>query len=226
LLIYKFDEELIRATFLERLNKFLIEAEVNNEVVYCHLHDPGRLKDVLKRGREILLLKKEGKRKTKYDVIASWLNEWVAIHSGYHSLLASKLIEKKIIMKKYKIEKKEFKYGRSRIDFLLKNRKKCLMEVKGCTLVEGSVALFPDAPTERGRKHVGELRKAIHEGYDVAILFLIMREARHFSPNWHIDKKFSTVLKEAYEEGTEIIACRIKFDGKAFHYERKIPVVI
>lgn len=228
MLIYKFNENLIHATFLERLNKFLIKAKIDDEITYCHLHDPGRLEEILKRGRKILLIEKEGKRKTRYDVIAVWLNEWVAIHSGYHSMLAQKLLENKLIEKleEYEIEKREYVYKKSRIDFLLKNKKKCLLEVKGCTLVKDGIALFPDAPTGRGRRHVEELRKAIHEGYNVAILFLIMRKANYFSPNWDMDEKFSIALKKAYEEGANIFACRIKFDGKAFQYKGTIPLEI
>ncbi len=223
MIIYSFDE-LTEATFIRRLNKFLVEVDLKGKIK-CHLHDPGRLQQLLKRGRKVLLCKKEGrKRKTKYDVIAIKLKEWVFIHSGYHSIFAEKILENGLLKNfNYKIEKKEYKYGKSRIDFLLKNSKKCLLEVKGSTYEKNGIAMFPDAPTERGRRHVVELINAINN-YKVAILFLVMREARYFSPNWEIDEKFSQTLKMAHERGVKIMACRIKFDGKNVYFGKEIPV--
>jgi len=226
LLIYTFNQKLIPAKFIKRLNKFLVEVTIGGKTINCHLHDPGRLKEILQKGRKLLLLRKEGKRKTKYDVIAAYMEEWFIIHSGYHSILTEKILKNKLIknFEKYKIERKEFKYGSSRIDFLLKNDKTCLLEVKGCTLVKNGIALFPDAPTLRGRRHIIELMNAKKEGYDAAILFLVMRPASSFSPNWEIDEKFATSLKTAHKKGVKIIACRIKFDGKNVYYEKEIPV--
>ena len=94
MLIYKFNQNLLPATFLSRINKFLVEVELNQTHVLCHLHDPGRLPGLLVKGQKLLLLEKEGHRKTKYDVIASWADEWVFIRLGYHSLFAEKLFEK------------------------------------------------------------------------------------------------------------------------------------
>lgn len=227
MLIFKFDR-LVPAAFVRRLNKFLVEVRLENELVKAHLHDPGRLIDLLKENRKLLLMEKEGKRKTKYDIIFAYSKEWVLVHSGYHSKIAEILIKKKLIdeLKEYKIERGEYKIGKSRVDFLLSNGKKCLLEVKGCTLVKKDVALFPDAPTERGRKHVLELIESLKKGYDAAILFLIMRKASQFSPNWEIDEKFSYALKEAYKKGVKIIACRIKAKKEALYYQGKIPVKI
>ena len=86
---------------------------------------------------------------------------------------------------------------------MLKNDKTCLLEVKGCTLVKNGIALFPDAP----------------------ILFLVMRPASSFSPNWEIDEKFATSLKTAHKKGVKIIACRIKFDGKMFIMKKKFQLI-
>ncbi len=228
MLIYKFDEELVPATFLRRLNKFLIEVELDGRITLCHLHDPGRLEEILKKGRKLLLIEKEGNRKTKYDAIAAFMEDWVLIHSGYHSLLAENLLKNNLIkdLAGYKIEKREFKYGGSRIDFLLDGNKKCLLEVKGCTLAKGDIAMFPDAPTARGRRHIMELIDAIGKGYEAAILFLIMRNASAFSPNWYIDRDFSSTLKKAYEKGVKIIACRIRFKEKEVYYAGEIPVIM
>ncbi len=228
MLIYKFNEKFIQAEFVRRLNKFLIEVRIGNEITKAHLHDPGRLKEILTEGRKLILIEKKGKRKTNYDAILALMENWILIHSGYHSMLAEKILRKKLIkeLAKYEIEKREFKYGESRIDFLLANKNKCLLEVKGCTLLKNNTALFPDAPTERGRRHILELIKAKSKGYDVAILFLIMRDAEKFMPNWQIDEKFSMALKEAYEKGVKIIACKIKYGNKALHYDGELKVAV
>ncbi len=213
---------------MRRVNKFLVEVSIEGKLTECHLHDPGRLEKLLKSKRKLLLMKKSGRRKTKYDVIAIFKNEWVLIHSGYHSMLAENIIKNKLIeeLQGYNIVKREYKYGESRIDFLLENEKKCLVEVKGCTLVIRNIALFPDAPTKRGARHVMELMKARDEGYEAAIIFLVMLSASAFSPNKAMDENFSRAIREAYEKGVKIIACRIKFDGKRIYYDGRLPVIL
>jgi len=229
LLIHSFPSGLISATFLRRVNRFLIEAELDGEMVRCHLHDPGRLPDILSQKREILLLERNGKRKTRYDVIAARMGgEWVFIHSGYHSMFAERIVDSDTLQELagYKIARREFLYGKSRIDFLLSNDTRALLEVKGCTLVRDGVALFPDAPTERGRRHVMEMLKAMEEGYKTFILFLVMRNAVKFSPNREVDEGFAIALKEAVSRGTEVMAARLGFDGNNVFYHGRIPVSI
>jgi len=105
------------------------------------------------------------------------------------------------------------------IDFLLeKDNEKCLLEVKGCTLVKNQTALFPDAPTERGRRQIDILTKMKEKGYDAAVLFLVLREdVQNFSPNWNIDPQFSEKLKLAQKTGVKVLACQVTF---------KLPVII
>lgn len=201
---------------------------MDGRVDYAHLHDPGRLREILKKGRNLLLAERNGKRKTKYDVISAYMKEWIFIHSGYHSIFAEKILSEKLIeeLEGYKIKKREHRYGRSRIDFLLVNEKNCLLEVKGCTLVKEGIAIFPDAPTSRGYRHIIELIEAQKKGYDVAILFLVMRDAKHFSPNYEMDEKFSEALRKFHSKNAKIVACRLKFDGKNVYYVGRIPVII
>jgi len=227
LLIYSFTQPLYSSIFLRRVNRFLIEADLDGEITECHLHDPGRLPDIFSRRRKILIVEKEGDRKTKYDVVAAKVGkEWVFIHSGYHSIFAGKIIEMGLMEKLqgYKIARREYRYGRSRMDFLLAGEKKALLEVKGCTLAKGGVALFPDAPTERGRRHMVELANSVEDGYAAFVLFLVMRNAERFSPNYKVDMKFSLALRRAAKKGVGVLAARIKFDGKNVYYGGEIPV--
>ena len=238
---------LIRGIFLERPNRFTVifkmddtlnedlEGSDSNDqesfTAKAHLRDPGRLEELLFAGIKLLLrpaLNPEG-RKTKFDVIAVFKDgNWVLINSGFHSDIAQELIESGLIkeLSGYSVERREYNYGKSRIDFLLStnapnsithinsdndNSKKMLLEVKGCTLVEEGHARFPDAPTTRGRKHVEELTGAMAEGYTSAVLFLILKEdAADFAPNKVTDPDFSNSLVAARNSGVLIVPYSFK----------------
>nr|WP_319373595.1 DNA/RNA nuclease SfsA [uncultured Methanobacterium sp.] len=230
---------IITGRFRERPNRFTVVFEANGRTDKAHLRDPGRLRELLLPESRLLLrpAQNPANRKTNYDVIAVWSEGiWVLINSGFHSDLAAELIESGIIdeLSDYSIEKREYTFGKSRIDFLLtkkdkflltnsdkkgekgsqredkrnslKNSNKLLLEVKGCTLVEKGQARFPDAPTLRGKRHLEELIKAKKEGMESAVLFLIPREdAKVFSPNWEMDTDFSKTLEQAEQENVLII---------------------
>lgn len=212
---------LIQGIFLERPNRFLVIFEKDGKSFKAHLRDPGRLKELLIPGTPLLLraAQKSTHRKTGYDVVAVWKDEiWVLINSGFHSDLAEELIENGLVpeFSGYKVIKREYTYGKSRIDFFLGGKEEMLLEVKGCTLVEEGWAKFPDAPTERGKRHVEELNRAKKEGFKAVILFLIIREdAQVFSPNWGMDPDFAAVLKQASQKGVKLVAYTFKniFNG-------------
>jgi sugar fermentation stimulation protein A len=214
---------LIQGKFLDRPNRFVVVFEKDGKSREAHLRDPGRLKELLIPGISLLIRPAENKahRKTGYDVIAVWkAGIWVVINSGFHSDLAVELIEAGLVpeFSGYTVKKREYTYGKSRIDFLLSGDggklsgdEDMLLEVKGCTLVEEGWAEFPDAPTERGKKHVEELIGAKKEGLNSAILFLILREdALLFSPNWKMDADFSEALSRAYDGGVRVVAYSFK----------------
>jgi sugar fermentation stimulation protein A len=205
-------KSLFRAKYIERPNRFTVVFERNGVEEKAHLRDPGRLKELLIPGVSLLIRRALNPefRKTKYDVIATKSDgQWVLINSGFHSDLADELFQLGLIveLQNYKVEKREYTFGKSRIDFLLANDDdKMLMEVKGCTLVEDGHARFPDAPTKRGRRHLEELIKAKKTGLKSSVLFLITREdAELFSPNWMMDPDFSQSLKKAAEQGVNIL---------------------
>lgn len=234
--------DLLTGTFRERPNRFTVKFNMGKETESAHLRDPGRLTELLTPNVKLLLRPAQNttNRKTRYDVLAV-LNEgrWVLINSGFHSDIAAELIESGMVdgFKGYSIEKREYTYGNSRLDFLLSTQtegdllstqtgggtgEKLFLEVKGCTLVEEGHAKFPDAPTLRGKRHLEELIKAKQEGFNSAVLFLIMRDdAVEFSPNWEMDPEFSKALKIAQEEGVMIIAYSFKIILKEEHLEIK-----
>ncbi len=205
---------IINGNFISRPNRFTVEFKYDQGIEIAHLRDPGRLKELLTLDAQLLLRPalNTANRKTKFDVIGVLKdNLYILINSGFHSDIAEDLIISGLIeeFKGYSVERREYTYGKSRIDFLLtdKNENKMLVEVKGCTLVENGLALFPDAPTSRGKRHVEELISAKNEGLDASILFLILCEdAVEFSPNFKMDPDFSSSLETAYQNGVNVVA--------------------
>ncbi len=205
-----------KARFISRINRFLVELDVG----FAHLHDPGRLDELLVPGREVAVKKVETKhRKTNLDMMAIKTRYWVFLNSGYHSKIAERIIPKIF----GDIAGKEVKMGSSRIDFLLADGRP--LEVKGCTLMEGRTALFPDAPTSRGTRHVMEISK--HKG---ALLFLVFHPAMELKPNCQTDPDFCNAVKIAKNSGVEIRAVRIGTqlvrDKLILRYGGEIPVII
>jgi len=212
--------EFTEGTFLERTNRFVALVEVNGQVKRAHVSDTGRLGELLERGAPVLL-SPNPKGKLDYKFVAvNKGGDWVLLNTSVHSIIARKILEGGILGFKPETVKPEFVFGNSRIDFLLDNN--FLLEVKGCNLVENEICLFPDAPTERGRKHVLELIKAVKEGYRAGILFLSFRKCNCFLPNRRRDPQFSLTLLKALSEGVEFFGVQLDFlqTGEVLFRER------
>ena len=207
--------DLMRGIFLSRPNRFIGEIEYKGEIETAHIHDPGRLKELLIKGVEVLFTYSKGKLKYYIKAVRTE-KEWVLLDTALHSKIAMKVFEFLPEFSKVKEIRKEVKIGNSRIDFVLDS---VPLEVKGVSLVKDNIALFPDAPTERGARHVREIIE--HDGI---ILLLVLRQAKSFCPNWDMDPKFSNNLSEARSKGIKIIPVQISFDGKTIYYEGKIPL--
>jgi len=149
----KLATNLSEAMLIKRINRFLGLIKIGESHEYCHIRDPGRLTELLVPGAKILVkaVDKKG-RKTRFELISVNKNGLhVVVNSGLHNKLAEEVLQMKLIpeLAKYKVKASEWRFRGSRIDFLLSNEhEKYLLEIKGCTLVEGGFALFPDAPTE------------------------------------------------------------------------------
>lgn len=207
--------DLMKGTFISRPNRFIGEIRYKGQIETAHIHDPGRLKELLIEGAEILFTHSKGKLKYYIKAVKA-ANEWVLIDTALHSKIALKVFDYLPEFSKVKEIRKEVKIGNSRIDFLLDG---VPLEVKGVSLVKDNLALFPDAPTERGARHVKEI--IAHNGI---ILLLVVRRAESFAPNWDMDPKFSKRLSEARKKGIKIITIQISFDGNMIYFEGKIPL--
>lgn len=219
---------------IERPNRFLAIVEIKENGVKkqekVHVHDPGRLIDVLYPGNRVLLRKASNpNRKTGWDMIAGMIDDnWVLINSAFHRRISEWVLENAIIDELGDIDsiRPEQKFGDSRLDFLLEeNGARIWIEVKGCTLAEGNRAAFPDAPTTRGKRHLEELIRAFDEGNKAAIIILVLRsEAECFTPNWKIDPDFSDTMQKAVEKGVMVFPLKFVFDNNSVYYLSRIPL--
>lgn len=201
----------IESIFKNRPNRFIAEVQINGKDEIAHVSNTGRCKELLIKGVKVYLLPSNNtKRKTRYSLhFVENKGELVSIYSQqansivYEGILTGKIKE----LSRYLHHEREKKVDNSRIDIYLANDiEECYVEVKGVTLIKDGIAQFPDAPTERGVKHLRELMKLKKEGIRTVVFFLIQHPAGNsFKPNWENDPTFSKTLNEAYNLGVEIL---------------------
>ncbi|MFQ6087597.1 MAG: DNA/RNA nuclease SfsA [Candidatus Methanofastidiosia archaeon] len=226
----RIDGVLRDALFEKRPNRYLAVSRLDGDEVFCHIPNPGRMEELMVHGKRVVLRKVEGRgRKTKYDLIGVYHRDvLVSIDSRFPNLLIYESLKRKLLegFSKYDDILREVTYSSSRIDFLLSNSNECcLLEVKSCTLVDRGVAKFPDAPTERGRRHLENLISAKDEGFRACVLFLIQRgDVKVFTSNDETDPKFGETLRRASRKGVEIYAYSSEFRGREISLKERIEV--
>ncbi|MDN5326765.1 MAG: sugar fermentation stimulation protein [Moorella sp. (in: firmicutes)] len=211
---------LIKATFLSRPNRFTVLAAREGEKLVAFLADPGRLTELLLPGAEVYLApaSRQGDRKTAYDVVLLRQNgTFISLDSRLPNRLFAAALQAGSLepFKDYRLLATEVRAGSSRLDFLLQGEGQppCYVEVKSVTLVRGGLALFPDAPTARGSRHLRELMALHSRGYRAAAVFIIQREdAISLAPNEVTDPCFASTIREAAAAGVEIYAYRCHID--------------
>lgn len=228
-MIYK---NIIEARFIERPNRFIAYCEVEGETVKAHVRNTGRLKELLNPGVQVYLEKSsDGNRKTGYSLITI---DKGTIHVNIDSTAPNKVLKEALANGKLTLPglgrltliKPERTFGESRFDFYLEAEdKKAFVEVKGVTLEENGKALFPDAPTERGLKHVEELVKARKEGYEAYIVFIVqMTGVTFFSPNSKMHADFGKALEKAERSGVKILCYDCDVTGESITIKDPVPV--
>ena len=221
----------VKGIFKNRPNRFIAEVEVDGSLELAHVPNTGRCKELLVEDAVVWLEpSKNPKRKTKFSLhFVENKGVLVSLYSQQaNSIVYDAIVEGKIKeLDGYSYHQREKTVDNSRIDIYLANEEDdccgmnfltepCYVEVKGVTLIIDGEARFPDAPTERGSKHLKELIKLKKEGNRCVVFFLIQHPAgRFFRPNWENDSVFSQTLNEAYDEGVEILVyrCDNQLDG-------------
>ena len=196
----------IHGQFCSRLNRFVAEVMINGKQETVHVKNTGRCKELLLPGTEVVLeISDNSSRKTKYDLICVYKENlgWVNIDSQ----VPNKVVKEWLAKQDYDMIRPEYSIGNSRIDFYMeKDGQKYLMEVKGCTLEIDGIGYFPDAPTERGVKHLRELQKAAQKGYQCYVAFVIQMEGIHeVRPNVKTHPEFGVALEEARQAGVQVL---------------------
>lgn len=206
-------EKIVKATFVSRPNRFISECEINGETVIAHVKNTGRCKELLVPGSTVYLDEPQGKiRKTKYDLVAveKLLGDGRSLLINMDSQAPNSAVEEFLkrgeLFPSASSVRREVTKGSSRFDFCISEGDKITyLEVKGVTLENDGIASFPDAPTERGIKHIEELIALKNEGYGAAILFVIqMKGITEFRPNDRTHKAFGDALRRADKAGVDI----------------------
>lgn len=219
-------EKIVSAEFVSRPNRFAAIVNLDGEEVMVHVKNTGRCRELLVPGTKVYLEDfsyRQGKRKLLYDLVAVEKGSLlINMDSGAPNKVVMEALKSGRIslpdMAELTVIRPETVYGDSRLDFYAEdiNGEKGFVEVKGVTLENNGIASFPDAPTERGVKHVHELVRAAENGYHAYILFVIqMQGMKLFMPNDATHKAFGDALRYAAENGVRVLAyeCEVKPDG-------------
>lgn len=214
-----------------RDNRFRATVELNGRRVWAYLPNSGRLEELLEPGRRLLLSPASAPgRRTDYDLLLVDMGGTLVLADAR---LPNLLVEEALLegslspFEGYEAIRREVKRGRSRLDFTLEGQgRRCFVEVKSVTLVRGGLALFPDAPTLRGCRHVEELHRAVAEGERAAIVFVVQRDdADAFAPNDEADPAFGSALRRAVEEGVEVYAYACQVSRREVRLDKPLEVL-
>lgn len=203
-------ENMTVGKFISRPNRFIANVEIDGKIEVCHVKNTGRCRELLTPNATVYVQKNNNpNRKTKFSLIGVLKGDKkINMDSQVTNKVVNEWIHEGNLFDDVTLVKPECKYKNSRFDFYVETKsKKIFMEVKGATLEEEGIVRFPDAPTERGVKHIHELIECINEGYEAYIIFVIqMKDVFYFTPNDETHKAFGDALREAAEKGVHILA--------------------
>lgn len=225
-----FYKNIAAGKFINRPNRFIANVEIDGEVRVVHVKNTGRCRELLLPGSTVYCEKSDNpNRKTAYDLVAVEKGKLlINMDSQAPNQAFSEFIHDGSFKDGIEYIARERKYKNSRFDFYFKRkRKEYFAEVKGVTLEDEGVVLFPDAPTERGVKHLTELEDAVKNGYGGCVVFVVqLKEAKYFTPNRKTHPEFAEKLKEVQKAGVEIFAYTCNVTPNSISLLSQIPVVI
>ncbi|MBS4982034.1 MAG: DNA/RNA nuclease SfsA [Lachnospiraceae bacterium] len=223
-------ERIEKGYFLERPNRFTAFVEIRGKKETVHVKNTGRCAELLVPGAVVYVQESDNPdRKTKWDLICVKKgNRLINMDSQIPNKAVKEWIEAGNLCENPTLLRQEVTYGNSRLDlYAEEGERRIFIEVKGVTLEEDGVVKFPDAPTERGVKHVEELCKAVQDGYEAYIFFVIqMKNVKYFTPNVMMHPEFGDALRKAKEQGVHILAydCEVKKDE--IRIRKEVPVLL
>ena len=226
-------ERVVKGSFLSRPNKFIAKVAINGREETVHVKNTGRCRELLVEGCTVYLSVSDNPlRKTKYDLIAVEKKRegksplLINMDSQIPNDVCGDWLKKGILFSENAKIRREYTYKSSRFDFYIEDgERKIFLEVKGCTLENDGIASFPDAPTERGVKHIRELTSALCDGYEAYILFVIqMKEMTEMRPNDITHVAFGDALREAHKRGVKILAYDCAVTPDSIEIDKEIKV--
>lgn len=223
---------MLQATFLERPNRFIAYADLNGRRVKCHVKNTGRCRELLIPGAQVILEHHPDAaaagRKTEYSLIQVYKStshgtELVNMDSQAPNQAAWEWLSGRGLS-----PRREVTYGNSRFDLAFEEEgRPAFMEIKGVTLEQDGIARFPDAPTERGIKHLNELERAAAAGYRAYVMFVIaMKGVRSFEPNMATHPRFGEALAHAAAHGVKVLAYDCFVTQDSLTIDQPVPVVL
>ena len=218
---------MVPGIFHARPNRFIAHVEIDGEIQVCHVKNTGRCRELLPPGAKVWCQESTNpNRKTKYDLIAVQKGDrMINMDSQAPNIAAGEWLKSGGLGNVEQL-RAETVHGDSRFDFsFVKDGQQCFLEVKGVTLENDGVCAFPDAPTDRGAKHLRGLTQAAREGYGAFVLFVIqMADVKYLRPNDATDPAFAAALREAAENGVTVLAmdCGVTPDTM----ELRLPVLV
>jgi sugar fermentation stimulation protein A len=221
-------KKVVEGRFISRPNRFIAYVEIDGKAETVHVKNTGRCKELLTDNATVYLSVSDNpQRKTKYDLIAVKKGELlINMDSQIPNDVCEKWLKKGVLFSENAIIKREYTYKKSRFDFYIEDgERKIFLEVKGCTLENNGIASFPDAPTERGIKHIKELISALDDGYEAYNFFVIqMKGVTEFRPNDITHKAFGDALREAKSKGVKILAYDSVVTPDSIEIDKKVNV--
>ena len=212
-------QKIVTGYFLERPNRFIAHVEVDGEEKICHVKNTGRCRELLTpRARVILATGENPNRKTEYDLVAVYKGDrLINLDSQAPNAVFGEWVREGRYFPNLTLVKPEYTYGNSRFDYYLEaGDRRIFVEVKGVTLEQDGVVMFPDAPTLRGAKHLRELSDAVKNGYEAFAFFVIQMDGcKCFTPNRKTDPDFAMALEQAAADGVQLraVTCRVSENG-------------
>ena len=229
----KFENELIHGTLIKRYKRFLADVKLDDgSEITAHCTNSGSMKSCLENGAEVYLSPvNDPNRKTRFTWEMIKINgDWVGINTNNPNQLVYEAFLSNSVdgLDGYSTVKREVKFDDSRFDIYAENEhEKCFTEVKNVTLKEGKYALFPDAVTRRGQKHLKTLIEVKQQGLRAVMIYLIQRsDVKIFAPAKEIDPDYADILKQAVEKGVEIFPIQAKVSPKKIELVKRLPFKI
>lgn len=223
-------KNIVMGRFIKRLNRFVALCEIDGSETYCHVKNTGRCGEILIEGAECFLEKSDNpERKYQYSLVTVRKGDrLINIDSQAPNKAVGEFLSEGKLFSDIAEIRDEKTFGKSRFDFYFEHKnKKAFLEVKGVTLEKDGRVFFPDAPTERGTKHLNELRRCIEEGYEAYALFVVqMKNVGSFSPNEETDPAFASALRNAAENGVKILCYDCLVTENEMIIKDEIPVIL